>query len=235
MRRALARHGFPALVAQGAQVDVMQEVLAGPEQDGADREMQLVDQPGLEKLSDGRHAAAEPNVAVARGGFRLLERGPNSIGNEVEYGAALHRDRRAGMMRQHEYRHMIGRLLAPPALPALVGPGAADRAEHVPPQDPGTNAAQALLRDLVVDSDLAVGVAMHLLPGTRGEEPLHQLRAANAEGIVDVLVRAGAEAVDGNSEGGDTKLGADALLRRLIAGQLIMREPSASGGCQASG
>src|SRR5882672_3457612 len=245
MRRALARNGLPALVAQSTRVDVVQEVLAGAEQNRSDREMQLVDQPGAQELSDCGHASAQPDVAVARGGLRLLERGPNSVGNEIEYGAALHRDRRPRMMREHEYRNMIGRLLAPPALPALVGPGTADRAEHVAPQDPGTDPAQALLRDLVVDSGFAVGHAVHLPPGAGLEEPLHQLRAACAERIVDVLVRAGAEAVDGDGEGGDAKLGAHdldrgsrhhhALLRRLIAAQLIMREPSASGGCHASG
>src|SRR5947207_4880935 len=102
MRRALARNGLPALVAEGSRVDVVQEVLAGAEQDGPDREMQLVDQPGAKELADRGHAAAEPDVAVARGCFRLLERGPNSPGDEVEGGAALHRDRRAGMMREHE-------------------------------------------------------------------------------------------------------------------------------------
>src|SRR2546428_12513432 len=114
--------------------------------------MQLVDHPGAEELSDGRHAAAEPNVAVARGGFRLLERGVDPIGDEVEYGAALHRDRRAGMMRQHEYRHMIWRLLAPPAPPALVRPGGAGPAAHGAPPDPPARPAHALLRELVVGS-----------------------------------------------------------------------------------
>src|SRR6266850_6969795 len=213
MRRALARYGFPALVAQGARVDVVQEVLAGSQQDWPDREMQLVDQPGAQELADRGHAAAEPDVAVARGGSRQLERDVNSVGNEIEYSAALHRDRRPRMMREHEYRNMIGRLLAPPALPALVGPGTADWAEHVAPQDPGTDPAQALLGDLVVDSGFAVGHAVHLLPGAGLEEPLHQLRAASAQGVIEVLVRAGAEAVDGDGEGLDAELGAHDLER----------------------
>ena len=52
--------------------------------------------------------------------------------------------RRARVMRQHEHRHVVRRLVAPPALPALVRPWPADRPEHVPAQDPGADSLEAL-------------------------------------------------------------------------------------------
>mgnify|MGYP003346669878 CR=1 FL=1 len=57
------------------------------------------------------------------------------------------------MMREHEHRHMIGRLVAPPALPTVVGPRSAHGTEHVAAENPGADileaardAAQALLQ-----------------------------------------------------------------------------------------
>jgi hypothetical protein len=37
------------------------------------------------------------------------------------------------------------------------------------------------------------------------EEPLHQLRAADAKGILQILVRPGTEAIDGNRKAQDTQ------------------------------
>ncbi|WP_306667921.1 4-hydroxythreonine-4-phosphate dehydrogenase PdxA, partial [Klebsiella pneumoniae] len=47
------------------------------------------------------------------------------------------------MVGQHEDRHVIGRGVAPPALPRIVGPGAAHRAEHVAAEDPGADIVEA--------------------------------------------------------------------------------------------
>src|SRR5213082_2002469 len=56
--RAFARDVFRAFIAQGAHVDVVQEMLAGTEQDGPDGEMKLVDQGGAQILADSGDAAA---------------------------------------------------------------------------------------------------------------------------------------------------------------------------------
>ncbi|MCY1383559.1 hypothetical protein D9M69_716990 [compost metagenome] len=106
------------------------------------------------------------------------------------------------MVGQHENRHVVGRLVAPPAFPALVGPGAAHRPEHVAPEDPGPHIGEALLGHLVVDAGLAIGLARlkHLLPDARGHEPVHEFRAANAQRMRQTLVRASREAVERNTE-----------------------------------
>ncbi len=67
---------------------------------------------------------------------RPLQRRLDAIGHEVKDGAALHLDGRARMMRQDKHRHVVGRVVSPPALPGMVRPLAAYRAEHVSPHDP---------------------------------------------------------------------------------------------------
>src|SRR5215831_20600992 len=105
-------------------------MLPGTEQDRRDDEVQLVDQPGAKVLANRRDAATEANVAAARRGSCLLQGGTNTFGNEPELGVSLHPDRPAWVVRQHEHRRVVWRLIAPPAFPALVRPRAADRTEH---------------------------------------------------------------------------------------------------------
>jgi hypothetical protein len=89
--------------------------------------------------------AADAHVAAARRRARLLQRGVDAFRDEVEFGAAFHLQGWPGVVGEHEHGHVVRRLVAPPALPALVGPGAAHRAEHVAPHDPGAHALHALL------------------------------------------------------------------------------------------
>ena len=145
-----ARDVLDAFIAQRAEIDTVQQMFPGPEQDGRDRQVQLVDQGGAQILPNGGHAAAQPDVAAARRVPRLLQRGVNAVGDEPELRAALHRERRSRVMGQHEDGRVIRRLVAPPALPAVVRPRAADRAEHVPAENPRADSGEALRRDVVV-------------------------------------------------------------------------------------
>src|SRR5207302_10273736 len=128
------------------------------------------------------------------------ERGVNALGDEAKLRAALHLERRARVMREDEHGRVVRWLLAPPAAPALVGPGPAHRPEHIAPEDPRADASKALLRHGVVGPRLALAQVLHLAPEARGEEPLHQLGTAHAERVLQTLVRPGAEAVDGDRE-----------------------------------
>src|SRR5206468_3852845 len=136
---------------------------------------------------DGRDATADPHVTRAGCGGRLLESRVDSAGDESELGSARHRERWAWMMGEHENRSVIGRLFSPPASPALVRPWAANRTEHVSPEDPRADPGHALLRDLVVDAGLAIALTVHASPDAGMEEPLHQLRAVHAEWMVEIL------------------------------------------------
>src|SRR5881396_4088073 len=198
--RTFARNVLRAFIAQSTHIDVVQEMLPGTEQDRSDGEVQLVDQGGAQILPNNGYAATEADVAATGRSGRLLQSGMNAFGDKAKLRTSRHPERRPRVMCQHEDRRVIRRLLAPPALPALVRPRAAHRTEHVAPKNPGTDSGKALLSNSVVDSRLSIVMAVHLPPYARVEEPLHQLGAPDAERILEILVRPGTEAVDGNRE-----------------------------------
>src|SRR5476649_622764 len=137
--RTFARDVLRAFIAQCAHIDAVQEMLAGTEQDGSHGEMQLVDQAGAQILPNRRQAATEADITAACCGARLFEGGVNAFGDEAKFRSSRHRDRRPRVMRQHEDRRVIWRLVAPPALPAVVRPWAPDRTEHVASENPGSD------------------------------------------------------------------------------------------------
>src|SRR5437667_8491438 len=167
--------------------------------------MQLVNQAGAQILPDCGYAAAEADIAAARRSVRLLQSDVNAFGDKAKLRTSRHPERRARVMRQYEDRRVIRRLVAPPALPAVVRPRAPDRAEHVAPKNPGTDSGKALLGNAVVDPRLSTVKALHLPPHARREEPLHQLRAPDPEWILEILVRPSSVAVDGNREALDAE------------------------------
>src|SRR5713226_395908 len=167
--------------------------------------MQLVNQGGAQILPNRGYAATEADVAAARCSGRLLQSGVNAFGDKAKLRTSRHPKRRPRVMRQHEDGRVIRRLVAPPALPAVVRPRASDRTEHVAPKNPGTDSGKALLRNSVVDSRLSIVMAVHPAPYACVEEPLHQLRAPDAERILEILVRPSTVAVDGNREALDAE------------------------------
>jgi hypothetical protein len=117
MRHFLGAHPLHARKAGGAQVQAVQQRLAAAQQGGRLHQVHLVDQAGPQALAHGGGAAADAHVLVAGGGAGLGQRGLDAVGHKVEDRAALHHQRRARMVRQHEHRHMAGRRVAPLALP----------------------------------------------------------------------------------------------------------------------
>ena len=106
----------------------------------------------------------------------------------------MHDQRRAWVVGEHVHRHVVGRVLAPPAAPALI-PRARTAAEHVPPHDVGPDIVEDLFDDLRVGVALA---ALHPLlgaPRARLERPLVQAHAAFADGVLLALIRPRDEAV----------------------------------------
>lgn len=86
MRGVVGAHAFRAVVAECSQVQAGKEVLAGAKQDGADRQMRLVDEPGLKVLAQGRDPAPEPDIAAIGGVDGTLESRVDAIGHEMECG-----------------------------------------------------------------------------------------------------------------------------------------------------
>src|SRR5712691_504375 len=167
--------------------------------------MQLVNQGGAQILPNRGYAATEADVAAASCSDRLLQSGVNAFGDKAKLRTSRHLKRRPRMMRQHEDGRVIRRPVAPPALPTVVRPRTSDRTEHVAPENPGTDSRKALLRNSVIDPRLSIVMAVHPAPYACVEEPLHQLRAPEAERILEILVRPSPVAVDGNREALDAK------------------------------
>src|SRR5512143_3887047 len=167
--------------------------------------MQFVNQGRAQILPNSGYAAAEADVAAACSSGRLLQSGMNTFGDKAKLRTSRHPKRRPRVMRQHKDGRVIRRLVAPPALPAVVRPRPSDRTEHVAPKNPGTDSGKALLRNSVIDSRLSIVIAMHPPPYARVEEPLHQLRTPDTERILEVLLRPGTVAVDGNREALDAE------------------------------
>src|SRR5512146_2831048 len=113
--------------------------------------MQLVNQGRAQVLPNSGYPAAEADVAAARCSGRLLQSGVNAFGDKAKLRASRHPERCPRVMRQHEHRRVIRRLVAPPALPAFVRPRASDGTEHVASKNPGTDSGKSLLRNSVID------------------------------------------------------------------------------------
>ena len=182
--RATACDVVDALVAQRTEIDPAQKMLPGPEQDGRDGQVQLVNEAGAEVLPDRGHAATQSDVAAACGVPGLLQRGVNPVGDEMKYRAALHREGRSRVMSQHEDRHVVRRLVTPPAFPAVIRPRAPYGTKHVSTENPGADSFETLRRNIVICPCFAVFIPMHPLPGARVEEPFKQCRTADSQRVL---------------------------------------------------
>jgi len=173
-------------------------MLAGPEQPGRDRHVQLVDEPRFEVLADRRHAAADLHIHSLRSRRRSLQRLADTARDKVEDRAAFHLNGRAAVMRQHKYGTVVRRVLSPPAAPGVIGPRASNRAEHVASHDPGADALPEARRDIVVGAGGAAGFAIDALERAGRDEPVVQRFTTDAEGLLASLERAGAVPIERN-------------------------------------
>src|SRR5690242_711859 len=155
--------------------------------------MQLVDEPGAKILTHRRDATADLHVATMGGAFRLIQRRLDTLGDEDEGGAACHLDRIARMVRQHEGRRDIGRIVAPPALPALIRPRTADRPEHIAAEDESAEPVHRTVCVGLINAVRAATLTGHCPEGARPKEPPVQLPPALAERIFEALLRPRAE------------------------------------------
>src|SRR5258706_6919980 len=79
-----------ALVAQGREIEAVEEMLAGPEQPWRDRHVQLVDEPRFEVLADRRHTAADLHILSLNFRRRSFQRLADNVRDKVADRAAFH-------------------------------------------------------------------------------------------------------------------------------------------------
>src|SRR5580700_3298934 len=91
---------------------------------------------------------------------------------------------------------MEGRIFSPPARPLAPCPRAADRAEHVPTHDGGTDTRCTLREEGVVEPLTSAFSADHLTAASGSEDPFMELGSPDPERIVEILVGPGAVAVE---------------------------------------
>jgi hypothetical protein len=100
------------------------------------------------------------------------------------------------MVGDDEHRVVVGRVLAPPALPLPVAPvTTADRPEHVSAHDRGPDVLARLLDDPRALVHLTARLVMGFPPRGQLDHPVVKPLAALAEGVLLALVRAGDETV----------------------------------------
>lgn len=157
--------------------------------------MHFVDEVCLQILTHGRYTAADANVFASCSVLRPSERFMDSVRHEMKRRVALHREGGTRVVRQHEYGRVKRRIVTPPALPRLVLPGAAYRAEHVAAHDPSANVLETTFGELVIGVLRAAGFAEHLLERTCMKEPVVDSFAADPERRLETLLRPGTKAV----------------------------------------
>src|SRR5258708_6317427 len=168
--------------------------------DGHDRDVHVVDQVGREELANCGRSSANPDVQTASrlpGGLQGL--GGAGV-DEVERCTALHLHPGPWMGGGDEHRGMEGRVVAPPALPLLVGPRAALRPKLVSSHDLGPDARAPVAGEGVVRAGAASWLALHHVEAPRREEPFMEPGTSVSEGCFEALAVTGAEPVERNRE-----------------------------------
>src|SRR5688572_7243892 len=198
MHRLRAGNAIRAAVAQSRQVEARQQMFAGAKQNRRYRHVHFIHHARLQILTNGGGTAKKANVQATCCLTRALQRHEDPLRDEVKDGVPFHFQRRPRVMREYENGRVIGWILAPPAAPGLVRPGASDRAEHVATHYPCPDIFEAASREVLVDAGVPTLGALHPFEGAGAYQPVMQFLAANAERSLLRLGWACAVSVEGN-------------------------------------
>src|SRR5271155_4023904 len=149
MHRTLSRDVLRTGVSELDEINVAKEEFARAEEDWAYRQSQLIDESGAKILLNGGDAS-DKNVLSIRGRCGSLEGAVDSIRHEMKRRSALHRDRFARVVGQHEHGRAPRRRVSPRAFPGVVGPRPSNGSEHVSAEDPATRIQESPSEEVVV-------------------------------------------------------------------------------------
>jgi hypothetical protein len=199
-------HVLGASVTKLEHVDIREELLARPQEDRWDGEMDVVNKSSAQKLLDRRNTSSDPNVFSVCCGGSTLHGSVNAVGNEMERSLPRHKDGGSRVVSQHEHGSMVRRIFAPPTLPGFVRPGPPDGPKHVSTDDPCSDIVETASREIIVNSRCAAVVPEHALKGASREHPIVQCRAANSKRVLKVLTWTSTVSIDGNPKRVDSEL-----------------------------
>ena len=188
------------LISIRAVAGLIEVSLTRTEQDRHVGQMHLVYQSGPEVLPDCRRAAGDQDVLITSCLESAVECALDSVGDEVERRAPFLYHGLPRVVGQHEDVVVVRRVVTPPTGPILVGPFAANRSEHVAAHDRRADPGPESGSELVIDPLTPTVFATHLVEHASGDEPVVQSLAADAERIIEALIRSGGVAVDGDAD-----------------------------------
>src|SRR5579862_2002800 len=163
--------------------------------------MQFIDQPLPKVLPDCGRSTSDSDILSAGGIAGSFKCDANPVSNEMKGRASLHYERRTRMIDEHENLGMVNRVLAPPSPPTLIRPRTAHWPEHISAHNPGTNIVEAARGKVVVDPGLsALGAEQLSLKRASSERPSMKGFTADAQRVLQGLIRACAEAINRNGE-----------------------------------
>jgi hypothetical protein len=179
-----------------ASIEIVEEAFAATKQKRDDVNLHLVNEAGREILLEDLGATAERHILAIGCLACLLESRLDAVGDEKECRASLHGQRLPRVMCEHENRVVEWRVIAPPSLPWVLAPRPAHRAEHVATHDRRTDVLKSLAQHIVINSRLAVYIAVQRAEGFGGKGPVVNMERPFAERILNALVRPGDVAVE---------------------------------------
>ena len=142
---------FGALIAEVGCVNALKQAFSGTEQDRRNGQMHLIDKSCTKILPNSGHPAAEPDILSVRSVNSSFKCAVNAIGDKVEGSTSAHNDRCAWVVGEDEHGSVVRRVVAPPALPSVVGPRPADRSKHVAADDPRADVVEAARHEVIVN------------------------------------------------------------------------------------
>jgi len=88
------------------------------------------------------------------------------------------------MMREYEGWRMIRWIVTPPAFPLIVRPFPSNRAEHVAPEDEGTETFHCSSGKSVIKASFTTFFSQHLTKSPRREKPLKDFLASHTKRVI---------------------------------------------------
>src|SRR4051795_9967538 len=116
-------------------LEPVEKTLTRTEYHRADLEIDFIHQLCRYRLPRARGSSRDRDVAPTRSLLGLCVRGLDPVGDEVKRGPALHFDRVVRVVSQDKPWAVVGRLVAPPALPIRAVPSASYWSKHVAAHD----------------------------------------------------------------------------------------------------